>query len=180
MLPPWFSLFLFFSFTPSSCASWPPLYWHTAGGQGSERGMERMNSLCTYETAHCTASCGLGTGFPVRSVQFLIESTVLCIFTACRWTIGPLWQGTNLSFFSLGFHLRVGAWRRKPLFIWVRRLNAALYCYVKNRKCYSVGGLEGVVVLCAVVLCAVVLCAVLCEDGNIGCNTHPLLMGGEG
>jgi len=31
-----------------------------------------------------------------------------------------------------------------------------------------------------VVLCAVVLCAVLCEDGNIGCNTHPLLMGGEG
>jgi len=77
----------------------------------------------------------------------------------------------------------------------VRRLNAALYCYVKNRKCYSVGGLEGdvvlcavvlcavvlcAVVLCAVVLCAVVLCAVLCEDGNIGCNTHPLLMGGEG
>ena len=67
----------------------------------------------------------------------------------------------------------------------MRRLNAALYCYVKNRKCYSVGGLEGdvvlcAVVLCAVVLCAVVLCAVLCEDGNIGCNTHPLLMGGEG
>ena len=57
----------------------------------------------------------------------------------------------------------------------MRRLNAALYCYVKNRKCYSVGGLEG-----DVVLCAVVLCAVLCEDGNIGCNTHPLLMGGEG